>query len=525
MTVELPWRDPASLARLLGDWSARLAGRRVHGVAGGSGWLVLLLAGGEPPAWLFLSALPGATLLYDDAALPPPEYLAVLGRAARHPLAAHLGGAAFVGASAAPADRVALLAFASRAGARVVLAHQLFGSRGHALLAGADGRLLWSLHAGPPEALLATAAAAAAAAAATVTAPSATAAATTAPAVTTAPAATTAPADPAGASPGAAVLDEGEAARFRAAARERLGAHLEVALAAQGERAIRQAAAATARLRENLARDLAAADRGDELRRQAEALAAHLRRVPRGASVVTLPDPAGGGEITLALDPSRSPAANLEELFRRARKAERGRAVVAERLAEAERRLAAVAAARAELLALPAGLPADAPPAERLAALLAWRRRHAGLLDLPAGGAPAPARARAEAAPERPFRRYRIDGRWEAWVGRSAAENDELTHRAAAPDDIWLHAQGVTGSHVVLRAGGKPGQVPRGVLEKAAALAALHSRARDSELVPVVWTLRKYVRKPRRAAPGVAVYSREKSLMVPPLTPAGVEPE
>lgn len=493
MTVDLPWRDPASLARLLGDWSARLAGRRVHGVAGGTGWLALLLAGGETPAWLCLSALPGATLLYDDAALPPPEYLAVLGRAARHPLAAHLGGAAFLGAAAAPADRVALLSFAARAGARVALAHQLFGSRGHALLAGADGRLLWSLHAGPPEALLATAAAAAVAAA-------------------DAPPAAAAPAD-------------NEAARFRAAALARLGAHLEVALAAQGERAARQAAATTARLRENLARDLAAAGRGDELRRQAEALAAHLGRVPRGASVVTLPDPAGDGEITLALDPSRSPAANLEELFRRARKAERGRDVVAGRLAEADQRLAAVAAAHAELLELPAGLPADAPPAERLAALLAWRRRHAGLLDLPAGGAPAPARARAEAAPERPFRRYRIDGRWEAWVGRSAAENDELTHRAAAPDDIWLHAQGVTGSHVVLRAGGKPGQVPRGVLEKAAALAALHSRARDSELVPVVWTLRKYVRKPRRSPPGTAVYSREKSVFVPPLTPAGVEPD
>lgn len=523
MTLDLPWRDPASLARLLGDWSARLAGRRVHGVAGGTGWLALLLAGGEPPAWLFLSALPGATLLYDDAALPPPEYLAVLGRAARHPLAAHLGGAAFLGAAAAPSDRIALLSFVSRAGAHAVLAHQLFGSRGHALLAGADGRLLWSLHAGPPEALLA--AAAAAAATATATTAAATPPMTPSAPATTAPAALAGAVATASAVPRAAAPDDGVAARFRAAALARLGAHLEVALAAQGERAVRQAAAATARLRENLARDLAAADRGDELRRQAEALAARLGRVTRGASVVTLPDPAGGGEITLALDPSRSPAANLEDLFRRARKAERGRAVVAGRLAEAERRLAAVAAAHAELLELPAGLPADAPPAERLATLLAWRRRHAALLDLPAGGVPAPARARAEAAPERPFRRYRIDGRWEAWVGRSAAENDELTHRAAAPDDIWLHAQGVTGSHVVLRAGGKPGQVPRGVLEKAAALAALHSRARDSELVPVVWTLRKYVRKPRRSPPGTAAYSREKSMLVPPLTPAGVEPD
>jgi predicted ribosome quality control (RQC) complex YloA/Tae2 family protein len=64
--------------------------------------------------------------------------------------------------------------------------------------------------------------------------------------------------------------------------------------------------------------------------------------------------------------------------------------------------------------------------------------------------------------------------------------------------------------------------VPRTVLEKAAALAALHSKARHSGLVPVVWTERRYVRKPRKAAPGTAVCLREKSLFVEPGVAPGV---
>jgi predicted ribosome quality control (RQC) complex YloA/Tae2 family protein len=115
-----------------------------------------------------------------------------------------------------------------------------------------------------------------------------------------------------------------------------------------------------------------------------------------------------------------------------------------------------------------------------------------------------------------------VDDRWEVWVGRNNKENDELTHRASHSKDIWLHAQGVPGSHVILRTAGKPEQVPRTVLEKAAALAAQNSRARHSELVPVIFTEKRYVRKPRKALPGTAVCLREKSLFVAPGLAPGV---
>ena len=73
------------------------------------------------------------------------------------------------------------------------------------------------------------------------------------------------------------------------------------------------------------------------------------------------------------------------------------------------------------------------------------------------------------------------------------------------------------GSHVILRTGGQPDQVPKAVLEKAAAIAAHHSKGRTSGIVPVMMTLRKYVRKPRKSAAGAALPQRVKTLMVEPM--------
>jgi predicted ribosome quality control (RQC) complex YloA/Tae2 family protein len=124
-------------------------------------------------------------------------------------------------------------------------------------------------------------------------------------------------------------------------------------------------------------------------------------------------------------------------------------------------------------------------------------------------------RSTTDAPSDRAFRTYRSSGGLEIWVGRGAASNDELTFRAAAPDDVWLHARDAAGAHVVLR-WRRPEPPPARDLEEAALLAAWHSRARGSALVPVDWTRRKYVRKPRGGAPGLVVVQRCKTVMVRP---------
>jgi predicted ribosome quality control (RQC) complex YloA/Tae2 family protein len=126
-----------------------------------------------------------------------------------------------------------------------------------------------------------------------------------------------------------------------------------------------------------------------------------------------------------------------------------------------------------------------------------------------------PAGARGAAAPSLPYRVYRSSGGLEIRVGRGARHNDDLTFHHSAPDDVWLHARHAAGAHVVLRWQGEDNPPARD-LREAAVLAAVCSKARTSGSVPVDWTRRKYVRKPRRAPPGQVLVERVKTLFVAP---------
>ncbi len=102
-------------------------------------------------------------------------------------------------------------------------------------------------------------------------------------------------------------------------------------------------------------------------------------------------------------------------------------------------------------------------------------------------------------------RRYRtvvVEG-YEVLIGKGDADNDELTFALAAPEDFWLHvAGGVPGSHVVVRNPEKLDTLPRAVVERAAALAARHSKARDARRVDVHLCRVADVSKPRGAPAG-----------------------
>jgi predicted ribosome quality control (RQC) complex YloA/Tae2 family protein len=99
-------------------------------------------------------------------------------------------------------------------------------------------------------------------------------------------------------------------------------------------------------------------------------------------------------------------------------------------------------------------------------------------------------------------------------VGRNSRQNDEVTFRRGAPDDIWLHAHGVPGSHVVIKCGGGP--VAEGTLLLAARLAALYSAVRQAARVQVDWTARRHVRHIKDAQPGMVTYDHEQTLVVAP---------
>ena len=116
--------------------------------------------------------------------------------------------------------------------------------------------------------------------------------------------------------------------------------------------------------------------------------------------------------------------------------------------------------------------------------------------------------------PTLPFRKTTIDG-YEVWIGKNAKSNDEVTTRAHK-EDIWLHARGVGGSHVVIRMENNKNLPPKNIIKKAAAVAAWNSKARGSSLAPVIYTKRKYVSKPKGAPAGTVRVQREEVEMVEP---------
>ena len=104
-------------------------------------------------------------------------------------------------------------------------------------------------------------------------------------------------------------------------------------------------------------------------------------------------------------------------------------------------------------------------------------------------------------------------------MGRNNKENDYLTFRFARPEDLWFHAQDVPGSHVVLRRKEKKKEPSHNAIREAAQVAAHFSKARGAKKVPVIYTMAKYVKKPKRGKPGLALVEREKTILVEPKLP------
>jgi hypothetical protein len=278
-------------------------------------------------------------------------------------------------------------------------------------------------------------------------------------------------------------------------------------------RPLRRRVDSLAKLAVNLEEDIARAALHAELRRETETLAAFQARVPAGASSVDLPDVYDPARTrTIELDPAEPVHVQVEKRFRRAGKLERS-------ADHAARRLELVRREHDELAAALAVLERAASFAEALKTLEAIRARFD--IDLDDGPRPAGAPKKREA--EKTYRTFDVDPHWFVLVGRSNFENDELTFQVAKPTDYWFHAQGVPGSHVVLRSRGGSDGPPARVIERTASIAAHFSKAKHSSLVPVIYTQRKYVRKFRGARPGQVTCEREKMVMVPPLLPDGME--
>jgi predicted ribosome quality control (RQC) complex YloA/Tae2 family protein len=309
---------------------------------------------------------------------------------------------------------------------------------------------------------------------------------------------------------------------------------------AEVARALRRYHARLARRVEALRGDLAEARRAAEFRTLGETLLAYLRQVPARAATVVLPDPADPARnLTIELDPRVSAQANAARYFKRAAKAGRGLKQVPPRLSATEAEAHELEVLLARVDALEEGgsdsVRVDDPTLDGdLDAALA--RLPVGLRGvLRAPGAPARASSAAgprsgavaavargeERAPSARLqpRRLRSTEGWDVLIGRNNEGNDYLTHHLARSEDYWFHVHGAAGSHVVLRRGKGKNEPSRATIEEVASWAAFYSQARTAGRVPVIVTRKKYVRKPRKGPPGLALCTNEKTVMVRPVEP------
>ena len=301
-----PWNDPDALAGELAAWRQRWAGRPVFRVTAGQDWIRLGLEGDSRPG-IVLTSMAGASLVFAyEGRLPEPVNAALL-PVRSHPLSQFLAGAEFSTCGMFPADRIAAFCLSLSGGKKVYLIHQLFGARGNTVLIDDNARLLWARHR-PPHSLLA-------------------------------------------AVPPAQVWSHGEPPGTEGGITDAAVKHLTTNLFQSTEResfgALERKLKSARRLVENLTRDFDRAEKGELYRRKAEALAAHLHEIPSGVDSVEVSDPRDGEPLVIALDPALTPAANMEAWFRRARKADKGRDVIAERLDEARTAFATLETAAA----------------------------------------------------------------------------------------------------------------------------------------------------------------------------------
>ncbi|MFP5502058.1 MAG: NFACT family protein [Candidatus Sericytochromatia bacterium] len=242
------------------------------------------------------------------------------------------------------------------------------------------------------------------------------------------------------------------------------------------------------------------ADRHREL---GDLITSHMYMITPGMSELVATDyyAEGQPEVRVPLDPTLTAGENAQRYFRRYQKARNSREAVERLLGEGRQELGYLE--QVETAIAQAETPRElAEIAEELAALT--------------GKAPAkakgPRRGQSPEPPPAPTAYTSSDG-LTILVGKNNKQNEQLTFKVARPFDLWLHTQNIPGSHVVIVS---DGEVPERTLHEAATLAAHYSKARESSRVPVIYTRRKFVKKPKGAKPGMVIYEQEKTLFVTP---------
>lgn len=207
-----------------------------------------------------------------------------------------------------------------------------------------------------------------------------------------------------------------------------------------------------------------------------------------------------GKIVKIPLDPQLTPQENAQHCFEKYNKLKRTNEALSERIRDTEAEIDHLRSVQVEL-----GIAQN----EEDLAQIRRELEEAGYVRKRSSRK----KGKQKTPASRPFHYRSTDG-YDIYVGKNNLQNEELTFRFADGGDIWFHAKGVPGSHVIVKGGSM--DMPDRVFEEAAALAAWYSSEKGSEKVEVDYIPRKFVKKPAGTRPGYVIYHTNYSLVAEP---------
>ena len=252
-------------------------------------------------------------------------------------------------------------------------------------------------------------------------------------------------------------------------------------------------------------RELAATEDRERLRRCGDLILSNLYRIRRGMESTVVEDlySDDGAPVRIELDPLLTPQQNANAYYKRYRKAKTAAEVLRGLLDEAYAERGYLASVLDEL-----------ERAETDDDLQEIRNELIQLRYLRADGA-----AGRKQIKKQPPRRFIAPDGTEILAGRCNTQNDELTFRTAAKNDLWLHVKDIPGSHVIVRTGGRPCGAQ--TLQLAADIAAAYSGASGKGRTAVDVAEVRSVKKPAGARPGAVIYTGQQTILSSPDQEAG----
>ena len=247
------------------------------------------------------------------------------------------------------------------------------------------------------------------------------------------------------------------------------------------------------------------ATKAQELKIKGEILAANLYRIEKGKKLVTLEnfyDP-NGALITIKLEPDLTASQNVQNYFKQYTKAKNAATKARkqyENTKEEIQYLQSVAHSLDEASSI--------SDLEEIA-----RELHAqGYIKESAR--PVSSGQKKTAGKPTFLQAVSSDG-YSIFIGKNNHQNDHLTLKVARDRDMWFHVKEMAGSHVIVQ-NPRGSEIPARTITEAAILAAYFSKGQQSSRVPVDYTEKRYVRKPKGAKPGMVVYEKHRTIYVTP---------